>query len=179
MTLHLDSFVMAFILGLLSIGLIWLVARKATSGVPSKTQAFTELIFSFIDGQVSAIFHGNRHSFVAPAALTVFIWVLMMNAMDFLPIDIMAKFYAILGLHVADSTEQPDEHWLVIEVQASGMLTLNGVSFTPAAVADRLDTSKTKVWVTVNPDATLQQALTAVDAMKAAGVRDVQLELLP
>ena len=99
MTLHLDSFVMAFILGLLSIGLIWLVARKATSGVPTKTQAFTELIFSFIDGQVSAIFHGNRHSFVAPAALTVFIWVLMMNAMDFLPIDIMAKFYAILGLH--------------------------------------------------------------------------------
>ena len=72
-----------------------------------------------------------------------------------------------VNVQPADSTEQPDEHWLVIEVQASGMLTLNGVSFTPAAVADRLDTSKTKVWVTVNPDATLQQALTAVDAMKA------------
>ena len=41
MTLHLDSFVMAMILGLLSIGLIWLVARKASSGVPTKTQAFT------------------------------------------------------------------------------------------------------------------------------------------
>ena len=84
-----------------------------------------------------------------------------------------------VNVQPADSTEQPDEHWLVIEVQASGMLTLNGVSFTPAAVADRLDTSKTKVWVTVNPDAILQQALTPVDAMKAAGVRDVQLELLP
>ena len=84
-----------------------------------------------------------------------------------------------VNVQPADSTKQPDEHWLVIEVQATGMLTLNGVSFTPAAVADRLDTSKTKVWVTVNPDATLQQALTAVDAMKAAGVRDVQLELLP
>ena len=84
-----------------------------------------------------------------------------------------------VNVQPADSTAQPDEHWLVIEVQASGMLSLNGVSFTPAAVADRLDTSKTKVWVTVNPDATLQQALTAVDAMKAAGVRDVQLELLP
>ena len=99
MTLHLDSFVMAVILGILSMGLIWLVARKASAGVPTKTQAFVELIFSFIDDQVGNIFHGNRHSFVAPAALTVFIWVLMMNAMDFLPIDIMAKFYAMLGLY--------------------------------------------------------------------------------
>ena len=99
MTLHLDSFVMAIILGLFSIGLIWLVARKASSAVPTKTQAFIELIFGFIDSQVAAIFHGDRHSFVAPAALTVFIWVLMMNAMDFLPIDVMAKFYALLGLH--------------------------------------------------------------------------------
>ena len=88
-----DSVVMAIIIGLFSIGLIWLVARKATSAVPTKTQAFVELIFSFIDSQVSAIFHGNRHTFVAPAALTVFLWVLMMNAMDFLPIDIMSKFY--------------------------------------------------------------------------------------
>ena len=99
MILHLDSVVMAIIIGLFSIGLIWLVARKATSAVPTKTQAFVELIFSFIDSQVSAIFHGNRHTFVAPAALTVFLWVLMMNAMDFLPIDVMSKFYGFLGLH--------------------------------------------------------------------------------
>ena len=99
MIVHLDSFVMAVLLGVLSIGLIWLVARKATSQVPTKTQAFVELLFGFIDSQVSAIFHGNRHSFIAPAALTVFVWVLMMNAMDFLPIDIMASFYGLLGLH--------------------------------------------------------------------------------
>ena len=98
MILHLDSVVMAIIIGLLSIGLIWLVARKATSAVPTKTQAFVELIFSFIDSQVSAIFHGNRHTFVAPAAFTVFLWVLMMNAMDFLPIDIMSKFYGFLRI---------------------------------------------------------------------------------
>ena len=99
MTLHLDSFVMAVILGIFSMGLIWLVARKATAGIPTKTQAFVELVFSFIDNQVGNIFHGNRHSFVAPAALTVFVWVLMMNAMDFLPIDIMAEFYKFLGLY--------------------------------------------------------------------------------
>ena len=99
MVLHLDSFVMAVLIGVLSIGLIWVVARKASAGVPTKTQAFVELLFSFIDDQVGNIFHGNRHSFVAPAALTVFTWVLMMNAMDFLPIDIMAEFYKFLGLY--------------------------------------------------------------------------------
>jgi F-type H+-transporting ATPase subunit a len=47
-----------------------------------------------VDEQVKGIFtHGDRHRFIAPVALTVFVWVLMMNAMDFLPIDIMALFY--------------------------------------------------------------------------------------
>jgi hypothetical protein len=53
MTLHLDSFVMAVILGIFSMGLIRLVARKATAGVPTKTQAFVELVFSFIDDEES------------------------------------------------------------------------------------------------------------------------------
>ncbi|MCG8392069.1 MAG: biopolymer transporter ExbD [Pseudomonadales bacterium] len=84
-----------------------------------------------------------------------------------------------VNVQPGESTSKPDEQWLVIEVEADGNLTLNGVSFTPDAVADRLDTRKDKVWVTVSPEATLQQALTAVDALKAAGVQDVQLELLP
>ena len=45
------------------------------------------------DDQVKGIFHGNRHVFLAPLALTVFVWVLLMNAMDFLPVDISALFY--------------------------------------------------------------------------------------
>jgi F-type H+-transporting ATPase subunit a len=61
--------------------------RGATAAVPNRRQAFVELLVDFVDGQVKGIFHGNRHSFVAPASLTVFVWVLMMNAMDFLPID--------------------------------------------------------------------------------------------
>jgi F-type H+-transporting ATPase subunit a len=97
--LHLDSFVMAVLLGFLTIGLIWLVARKATTGVPTKTQAFVELIFHFIDNQVKSSFHGDRHAFIAPAALTVFMWVLMMNAMDFLPIDHMANLHGLWGVH--------------------------------------------------------------------------------
>ena len=99
MVLHLDSAIMAMLLGFVSMGLIWLVARKATSGVPTKTQAFIELLFGFIDDQVKSSFNGDRNAFIAPAALTVFVWVLIMNSMDFLPIDIMAKIYAFFGLH--------------------------------------------------------------------------------
>ena len=96
-TLNVDSLVMSIFLGVLVMGLVWLVARKATSGVPSKGQAFVELIFGFVDDQVKNIFHGDRHSFIAPTALTVFLWVFAMNAMDFLPVDIVAKVVQFFG----------------------------------------------------------------------------------
>ncbi len=96
-TLNVDSLVMSVVLGILVMGLIWLVARKATSGVPSKGQAFVELIFGFVDEQVKNIFHGDRHSFIAPTALTVFLWVLAMNAMDFLPVDWVAGAASLIG----------------------------------------------------------------------------------
>src|SRR5262252_2557947 len=90
-TLHLDSLAVSILLGFVGMGFIWWVVKGATAGVPGKRQAFVELLFEFIDEQAKAIFHhGNRHTFVGPAALTVFVWVLLMNAMDFLPADIIA-----------------------------------------------------------------------------------------
>ena len=94
-TIHFDSLAVATVLGLVGIGFIWWVVRGATSGVPNRRQAFVELLVGFIDNQAKGIFrHGDRNKFVAPAALTVFVWVLLMNAMDFLPVDIVA-----LGTH--------------------------------------------------------------------------------
>jgi len=95
--IHFDMFIISLVLGLIVAGTIWLVARKATSGVPSKTQAFVELIFDFVDGQVKGMFHGNRHAFIAPTALTIFLWVLAMNLMDLVPIDWFAKLTALFG----------------------------------------------------------------------------------
>lgn len=95
--IHLDMVVISVVLGLIVALLIWLVARKATSGVPSKTQAFVELIFDFVDGQVKGMFHGDRHAFIAPTALTIFLWVLAMNLMDLVPIDWFAKFTGLFG----------------------------------------------------------------------------------
>jgi F-type H+-transporting ATPase subunit a len=107
-SLHVDSVVVATLLGVLGLGFLWWVARGATAGVPNRRQAFVELTIEFIDSQVKGIFHGDRHRFVAPAALTVFVWVLLMNAMDFLPADLMATFYRLLGLEYWRSVPTAD-----------------------------------------------------------------------
>jgi len=89
-SVNLDSVLTSILLGVVGLGLIWLVVRSATPGVPSRRQAFIELLFEFIDDQVKGIFHhGDRNRFVAPLALTVFVWVVLMNAMDFLPADLV------------------------------------------------------------------------------------------
>ena len=87
-TLNVDSLFTAVVLGILGIGFIWWVVRGATSGVPNKRQAFVELACEFVDKQARDIFSGDR-KFIAPVALTVFVWALLMNAMDFLPVDMM------------------------------------------------------------------------------------------
>jgi F-type H+-transporting ATPase subunit a len=89
-TIHVDTMVVSIILGIIGVGLMWLAARRPTSGVPSKWQAFCELAINFVEDQVKGVFHGGRR-FIGPLALTTFVWVLLMNAMDFLPVDITAK----------------------------------------------------------------------------------------
>ena len=94
-TLNVDTLATSVVLGALVFGFMAWVARGATSGVPGKRQAFIELCMEFVNEQVRGIFN-KSFEFVAPLALTVFVWVLFMNAMDFLPIDWVAK-----GLHAA------------------------------------------------------------------------------
>ena len=101
--INMDTLFTSIFLGLLVIGLIWLVARKAHAGVPGKAQAFVELVFEFVDEQAKAMFHGDRHAFIAPAALTVFLWVLAMNMTSFLPVDFVAKVVELFG--------GPHAHW--------------------------------------------------------------------
>ena len=101
---HMDSWIVGLVVGLLGCFLLWTQARKATSGVPSKPQAFVELLVEFVDSQVKDTFHGDRR-FIAPLALTIFVWVVFMNAMDLLPIDIpSAAVNAIAGPEVAHHT---------------------------------------------------------------------------
>ena len=99
MTLHVDTVVTSILLGIIGFGLLRWIVAGATAGVPNKRQAFVEMMFDFVDEQVKGVFHGDRHKFVAPLALCVFVWVFLMNSMDFLPVDIMAALYEAIGLH--------------------------------------------------------------------------------
>lgn len=97
-TLHVDTLVTSLVLGVIVFGFLYSVVRGATAGVPTKRQAFVELAIDFVNAQARSMFHGDIR-FLAPLALTVFVWVFFMNAMDFLPVDIMAWIYEhIFGL---------------------------------------------------------------------------------
>lgn len=87
-TLHVDSFFMALGLGLLGLGFLALVARRATSGTPGRLQGFVEMLLLFIDDTVKSLFP-NPPRFIAPLALTIFVWALLMNTMDLVPVDLV------------------------------------------------------------------------------------------
>lgn len=86
--LHLDTLIVSGLLGLLVFGLMWLVARRATSGVPGGLQNFFEMVVSMVDAQVKDTFHA-KSALVTPLAITIFIWVFVMNAMDLIPVDLI------------------------------------------------------------------------------------------
>ncbi len=95
---HIDSIAMSFVLGAIFCLWFWLLARKASSGVPSKAQALVEIIVEFVDTQVKDTFHGDRRT-ITPLALSIFMWVFFMNAMDLLPVDLAGWLVTTLSGH--------------------------------------------------------------------------------
>ncbi|HJU22310.1 MAG TPA: F0F1 ATP synthase subunit A [Casimicrobiaceae bacterium] len=96
-TINVDTLIMTALLGVVTFGFLWLVTRKATAGVPSKTQAFVEWFLDFVNGQVKSVYNGTTR-LIAPIALTTFVLTLFMNAMDVLPLDIVAKGMQLIGV---------------------------------------------------------------------------------
>lgn len=95
---HLDTFWVALILGFLFALVFGLVARKATSGVPGRLQNAVEMIVEMVDNQVKDAFHA-KSKLIGPLSLTIFVWVFLMNAMDFLPVDLLPKILSFFGVH--------------------------------------------------------------------------------
>jgi len=89
---HLDTLFWSVSLGLLAVLILALAAAKATSGVPGRFQAAVEILVEMVESQSKSIVHGDR-SFIAPLALTVFIWIFFMNAMDLLPLDLLPRLW--------------------------------------------------------------------------------------
>ena len=95
---HIDSLFFSALTGLLFLWVFRKAAKTATSGVPGKLQCFVEMVVEFVDDNVKETFHG-RNPLIAPLALTIFCWILLMNVMDLVPIDFLPY---------------PAEHWLGI-----------------------------------------------------------------
>ena len=87
---NIDSLFFSILLGVLGCFFLWKAARHATSGVPGRFQAAVEILFEIVDGQAKAIVHNaTSRKLVAPLALIVFVWIVLLNTMDLLPLDLL------------------------------------------------------------------------------------------
>jgi F-type H+-transporting ATPase subunit a len=92
-----DSLFFSILLGVLGCWVLWSAARKATSGVPGRFQAAVEILVEVVDQQAKGIVHNaNSRKFVAPLALTIFVWIFMLNAMDLLPVDLLPWIWGLI-----------------------------------------------------------------------------------
>ncbi len=96
---NIDSIFWGFLLGVVGSFFLWKAAGKATSGVPGRFQAAVEILFEMVDTQAKGIIHNaESRKLVSPLALTVFIWIFLLNSMDFLPVDLFHSLFVMTGL---------------------------------------------------------------------------------
>ncbi len=96
--IHVDSMAWSIVLGLLFCFVFRRAALQATTGVPRGMLSFVELLVEFVDGAVKDSFHGTN-KMVAPLALTIFVWVFLMNFMDLIPVDLIPTLMLLAGVH--------------------------------------------------------------------------------
>jgi F-type H+-transporting ATPase subunit a len=95
-TWHIDTLLMSALLAILVGWVFRAAARRASAGVPGKFVGFIEWVYEFVDGQVADIYHGDRRFMVA-LALSLFTWIIAMNTMDLLPLDLPGGIAALFG----------------------------------------------------------------------------------
>ena len=96
---NIDSIFWGVLLGVVGSFLLWKAASKATSGVPGRFQAAVEILFEMVDTQAKGIIHNaESRKLVSPLALTVFVWIFLLNSMDFLPVDLFHSLFVLTGL---------------------------------------------------------------------------------
>jgi F-type H+-transporting ATPase subunit a len=96
--IHVDSMLWSVGLGILFCWMFRRVAKKAEAGVPSGALNLVEMVVEFVDTTVRDTFHG-QNKLIAPLALTIFVWVFLMNLMDLIPVDLVPSLLALGGVH--------------------------------------------------------------------------------
>ncbi|MBK79438.1 MAG: F0F1 ATP synthase subunit A [Gammaproteobacteria bacterium] len=98
MSINVDSMFWSILLGVVFVLVFRSAAKRATSGVPGGLQNFVEMIVDFVDDNVRSIFT-HQNSMIAPMALTIFVWVFLMNLMDLVPVDWIPMAASAVGIH--------------------------------------------------------------------------------
>jgi len=97
--LNFDTLFWSIAMGVIGCLVMWSAARSVTAGVPGRFQALVEMLVEFVDDQAKGIVNSaESRKFVAPLSMTVFVWVALMNSLDFLPVDLPSKILALTGL---------------------------------------------------------------------------------
>ena len=96
--INIDSVVVSVLLGMLICFVLWRAARQAHAGVPGRFQAAAEMLVEMVDNQAKGLIHNAAsRKVVAPMALTVALWIFMMNFMDLLPVDLLPATWHVVG----------------------------------------------------------------------------------
>lgn len=97
LTLNLDTIAVSILFGF---GFLWFfhsIAKKISTGIPNKPQIVVEMAIEFVNKTVKETFHG-KSELICPLALTIFVWVFILNAMDLLPVDLLPSFLGLFGI---------------------------------------------------------------------------------
>ena len=119
---NIDSIFFSVLIGVLACFFMWRAASKATAGVPGRFQAAVEFLVEMVDSQAKGIVHNaTSRKFVAPLALTIFVWIVLLNAMDFLPVDLLPTIW---------QTASGDHHAFLRVVPTADLSITMGMSVT-------------------------------------------------
>ena len=124
---NLDSLIYSVVLDAIAVFFLWRAARKATSGVPGRFQAAVEILVELVDNQAKGVIHNEKsRKVVGPVALTVFVWIFFMNAMDMLPVDMLPWMW---GKYVASTGHDPHHAYMRVVPTADLSTTLSMSTF--------------------------------------------------
>ena len=117
-----DSLFFSITLGVIGCLVMWMAARKASSGVPGRFQAGVEWLYEMVESQAKGIVHNAQsRKFVSPLALVIFVWIFLLNAMDLLPVDLLPFIWSKL---VAATGHDPEHAYLRVVPTADLSVTM-------------------------------------------------------
>ena len=123
--INLDSVLFSIVLGAFVCFMLYRAAKKVHAGVPGRFQAAVEILVEMVDTQAKAVIHNaESRKLVGPMALTVFLWIFMMNFMDMLPVDLLPPIWA--GIYEAQGHD-PHHAYLRV-VPTADLSTTLGLS---------------------------------------------------